>query len=295
MLDYRYNTFVVLVETKSYTKTAKEINFTQPAVTKHIQYIEKELNTNLVLYQDNKLTITQEGMYLYQEIKRIQTDINKVQAHLVNDTSLKIGSSKTIGEYILSDIISEYTTNFDSSNVSILVDNTTALLELLTQRKIDLALISGPIPEKEFESKIFLEDRILLICSNNHPLANKTVDFNQLSSETFLFREAGSGITEAVTNKLKDLSLDFSETKNKRVVGNINIIKNMVKKNEGISFIYESSVKTCIDNGNLSIITVNNFEPIQPFYVIKNHGQTLSPSSKYFLNLLITKKGFHQN
>lgn len=80
MLDYRYNTFIVLVETKSYTKTAKQINFTQPAVTKHIQFIEKELKTSLVIYQNNQLTITSEGIYLYHQIKKIQSEINKIES-----------------------------------------------------------------------------------------------------------------------------------------------------------------------------------------------------------------------
>ncbi len=286
MLDYRYNTFVVLVETKSYTKTAKLINFTQPAVTKHIQYIEKELNTSLVLYQDNKLTITSEGLYLYQEIKKIQAEIKKIQGHLSNDTSLKIGSSKTIGEYFLSDTISNYTQHFDTSDVSILVDNTKMLLDLLAKRKIDLALISGPISTTEFKSQIFYEDNIILICSTDHPYANQTISFNELLDETFLIRESGSGIMEAINEKFNDMGIEFSNISNKRTVGNINIIKNMVKKKEGISFIYQISAQSELDNNKISTITVNKFDATQPFYAVKNQHQVLNEAANYFLDLL---------
>ncbi|MDR2276563.1 LysR substrate-binding domain-containing protein [Vagococcus fluvialis] len=290
MLDYRYNTFIVLVETKSYTKTAKQINFTQPAVTKHIQFIEKELKTSLVIYQNNQLTITSEGIYLYHQIKKIQSEINKIESFLIDEISLQIGTSKTIGEFIISDTLSEFNQQFDNPKVSVLVDNTSALLSLLTKRKIDFALISGPISISDFDCEVFLEDNILLVCSNQHPLANRTVSINKLSTERFLIRESGSGIMEAVLNKFNEHKMDYQDLSNKQVVGNINVIKDMVYKNEGISFIYQSSVKKELENKKLSTITIKGFNQKQPFYIVKNQQQILNNSSYSFLKLLKNKK-----
>lgn len=290
MLDYRYNTFIVLVETKSYTKTAKQINFTQPAVTKHIQFIEKELKTSLVIYQNNQLTITSEGIYLYHQIKKIQSEINKIESFLIDEISLQIGTSKTIGEFIISDTLSKFNQQFDNPKVSVLVDNTSALLSLLTKRKIDFALISGPISISDFDCEVFLEDNILLVCSNQHPLANRTVSINKLSTERFLIRESGSGIMEAVLNKFNEHKMDYQDLINKQVVGNINVIKDMVRKNEGISFIYQSSVKKELENKKLSTITIKGFNQKQPFYIVKNQQQILNNSSYSFLKLLKNKK-----
>lgn len=290
MLDYRYNTFIVLVETKSYTKTAKQINFTQPAVTKHIQFIEKELKTSLVIYQNNQLTITSEGIYLYHQIKKIQSEINKIESFLIDEISLQIGTSKTIGEFIISDTLSKFNQQFDNPKVSVLVDNTSALLSLLTKRKIDFALISGPISISDFDCEVFLEDNILLVCSNQHPLANRTVSINKLSTERFLIRESGSGIMEAVLNKFNEHKMYYQDLSNKQVVGNINVIKDMVYKNEGISFIYQSSVKKELENKKLSTITIKGFNQKQPFYIVKNQQQILNNSSYSFLKLLKNKK-----
>ncbi|MFW3577697.1 LysR substrate-binding domain-containing protein [Vagococcus fluvialis] len=290
MLDYRYNTFIVLVETKSYTKTAKQINFTQPAVTKHIQFIEKELKTSLVIYQNNQLTITSEGIYLYHQIKKIQSEINKIESFLIDEISLQIGTSKTIGEFIISDTLSKFNQQFDNPKVSVLVDNTSALLSLLTKRKIDFALISGPISISDFDCEVFLEDNILLVCSNQHPLANRTVSINKLSTERFLIRESGSGIMEAILNKFNEHKMDYQDLINKQVVGNINVIKDMVYKNEGISFIYQSSVKKELENKKISTITIKGFNQKQPFYIVKNQQQILNNSSYSFLKLLKNKK-----
>ena len=174
--------------------------------------------------------------------------------------------------------------------MSVLVDNTSALLSLLTKRKIDFALISGPISISDFDCEVFLEDNILLVCSNQHPLANRTVSINTLSTERFLIRESGSGIMEAVLNKFNEHKMDYQDLNNKQVVGNINVIKDMVYKNEGISFIYQSSVKKELENKKLSTITIKGFNQKQPFYIVKNQQQILNNSSYSFLKLLKNKK-----
>ncbi len=49
MIDFRLKTFIDLCETKSYTKTAKRLCITQPAVSQHIKYIESQYNIKSVL------------------------------------------------------------------------------------------------------------------------------------------------------------------------------------------------------------------------------------------------------
>ena len=64
MLDLRYLTFLELAKHLNYTKAAKALNYTQPTITKHIQYIENDLNTKLVYTQGREVKLTEEGIYL---------------------------------------------------------------------------------------------------------------------------------------------------------------------------------------------------------------------------------------
>lgn len=285
MLDYRYNTFLKLVETKSYTNTANLLNFTQPAVTKHIQSIEKELHTTLVFYKNKQLNFTEEGLYLYREIKKINEHISEIESNLFRNISLKIGTSKTIGEFLIQDKISEFTSLFNNIEISILVENTRILLKMLDERKINFALISGPIEDKKYDSSIFFKDDILLICSNQHKFANKSINIEKLSDEKFLLREMGSGLMESVDDKIMNKNF-FIAQKNKQTVGNINMIKKMVKKNEGISFIYKTSAIEDINNNQYTTITLKDFNQVQPFYIVKNNKQILTDYSEYFIKTL---------
>lgn len=293
MLDYRYDTFLILVETKNYTKTAQLLNFTQPAVTKHIQYIEKELGVSLVKYQDKTLTITPEGLYLYKKIKYLKSEIQQITSHLTNTVSLRIGASKTIGEYWIPQYITEYSNQYPKSTISLMVDNTKGLIELIHAHKIDLALISGPIEDKSLIKNIFFKDNIICICSNSHPLANQEVSLKDLENETLIFREKGSGISDAMMQLFDKQNLSLDYFSHKQYVGNINLIKQMILHNRGISFIYESSINLELMNQTISQIHLSDIDLHQNFYVVMNQNQPINASTRFFLNSLKdTKKPF---
>ncbi len=51
-MDFKQlETFITIVKTKSFTKTADVLYITQPSVTNHIQALESELNTSSSSYK----------------------------------------------------------------------------------------------------------------------------------------------------------------------------------------------------------------------------------------------------
>lgn len=64
MLDPRINTFISVCNNVSYTKAAKELNLTQPAVSQHIRYLENLYGVRLFKYEKKQLSLTEEGKLL---------------------------------------------------------------------------------------------------------------------------------------------------------------------------------------------------------------------------------------
>ncbi len=64
MLDFRIETFLNLCVTMNYTKTARELCITQPAVTQHIHYLEKYYGCRLFEYKNKTLKLTHQGEIL---------------------------------------------------------------------------------------------------------------------------------------------------------------------------------------------------------------------------------------
>ena len=64
MIDYHYQTFLVLADTLDYAKTAQELCLSKPTITQHIQYLEADLDVKLFQNQGGNLTLTKKGQLL---------------------------------------------------------------------------------------------------------------------------------------------------------------------------------------------------------------------------------------
>ena len=87
MLDTRFFTFLVLCQTKSFTKTAEELHITQPAVSHHIKYLEEYYNVKLYTYVGKKFHLTTSGEVLYQFVSSFYTDSERIKEQLRQSNS----------------------------------------------------------------------------------------------------------------------------------------------------------------------------------------------------------------
>lgn len=65
-------TFKVLVETGSFTRTAKQLGLTQPAVSQHIQKLECSLGEPLLIRHGRTTEVTSAGKILLNHIKALE-------------------------------------------------------------------------------------------------------------------------------------------------------------------------------------------------------------------------------
>ena len=71
MIDTRLDTFMTVVKTKNYTKAARILNLTQPAVSQQIKYLENYYNVELVKKANKTIYLTKEGDILYNYAQKM--------------------------------------------------------------------------------------------------------------------------------------------------------------------------------------------------------------------------------
>ena len=76
MIDYHYQTFLVLADSLDYAKTAQELCLSKPAVTQHIQYLETDLEVKLFHNQGGNLELTTKGQLLKTHLVVINDHID---------------------------------------------------------------------------------------------------------------------------------------------------------------------------------------------------------------------------
>lgn len=244
MINYRMYTFLDLCKTMNYHTTAQNLNMTQPAVSQHIKYLEEEYSTKLFSYNNKKLTKNKSAYlletYAYSMIKNEEDMKLKLSQ---KTKKISIGATKTIGNYL----VWEFVRNFcleEGYQFNFIVDNTKALLEMLDDNKLDFAFVEGVFDKSKYAYQKLKDEELLGVCSHDSPLASKNVDIDYLiNKENIILRESGSGTRKIFTDFLESKGYNYKMFSKVYEISSFNQIKDLVSKNIGVSFVYESVVK----------------------------------------------------
>lgn len=241
MLDYRIHTFLTLCKTMNYSTTAELLHITQPAVTQHIQYLEQYYGCRLFLYEHRKLQMTAEAQLLQQYVNSMNYQETKLLEALKAPMgyNLKIGVTKTIGKYVIRRQIANYLQDKDN-RISIIIDNTSNILQLLDQGTIDFAIVEGSFDRKKYSCQLYRTESFSGFCSKMHPFAGKTIQMNSLWSQNLLLREEGSGTRSILEHQLLTYNHTISDFTRTTCISDFHLLAHLVEMNCGIMFAYSS-------------------------------------------------------
>lgn len=276
MIDYRLETFLNLCETMSYTRTAQQLNITQPTVTQHIQHLEKIYQTPLFSYAHKELALTEKGKLLRryaismransEQIDKVMREPGKARA------SLNFGATLTIGEYTMPPILQKYLTAYPETDISMRVNNTRVLLEALQQGQIDFAVIEGNFDRQEYDSIFFMAESFIGVCAASSLLAKRPVSLGDLISQRLILRERGSGTRNVLETVLFAHNLNTCQFHGLLEISNFQAIKEMVRSGFGISFMYREAARDALDRGDLAEINLMNFNVMREFSFVFLRG-----------------------
>ena len=181
------------------TKVAKDMYISQPSISQSIHELENEVGVKLFDRIGKKLFLTREGELFLNYTRRILNLYDEGMKTL-NDYAhnskgkIIIGASTTIGIYILPDIIKSFSDKYKDIEISIIIENTTNIKNLILQNKVDFAYLEGEVKSREINIEKIWEDELVFICGNDHKWKNiNVIKADDLSSEKLIMREYGSG------------------------------------------------------------------------------------------------------
>lgn len=232
MLDYRIDTFLKVCEVMNYRETAKLLNITQPAVTQHIHFLEKQYGQKLFTYENRKLKKTAAAAVLEEYAYSMKYNEQTLRETLAYEEpqEMRLGGTSLISDYILAPYVKNFLTQ-NSTPFTLVVDHTEQLLHLLSEGRIDFALIEGAFNKDKYDYQLFRKEMFVGICHKDHPFANREVSIEELLKETMICSKDHTGIHTD----------DFMENFTKCIfIDNSKMITELVRDNFGISFVYQT-------------------------------------------------------
>jgi DNA-binding transcriptional LysR family regulator len=122
----------------------------------------------------------------------------------------KVGATLTIGEYILPNILGAHKQAYPSIDISMIVQNTDAILERIDSGDLDFGLVEGPFNQNKYEHCLLQKDELILVFAPQHRLAGKNaVALQDLLDEKIIVREEGPGRGLSLKKSCRSLDIPW--------------------------------------------------------------------------------------
>ena len=175
---------ILLSQKRNFSHVAKELNITQPALSKQILSLETELGIKLFERNSNPIKLTSAGEFFVREAKELlykeEQLLHSIEQFKSGDKGqLVIGITPFRSAYLISGIIKKIREKFPDVHIKLVEEGSEDLRNDVVDGKFDFAIVNLPVDESLLEIKPIEPDKLALVISNElvekHPfLKNKT-------------------------------------------------------------------------------------------------------------------------
>jgi len=289
--------FCKIVELKSFSRAAEEVDLTQPTVSERIASLETVFETQLLDRSSKKVIPTKAGKLFYSYSKRIlevkRELIQAMDKFLgLEKGEVVIGGSTIPGTHILPRLIGKFREFHPGVNVVLKLGDSQEIIEGVNVGKYELGVIGKKPENLKLTSMEFENDSLSLIVYKNHPWAieNKEVTIHSIINEPFILREQGSGTRKVIENVLIQKKISPDNLKVVCELGSSEAVKQGILAEIGISILSKREVETELNHDLLKQVKIKDIDFGRKFYLIYHKNRPQSPICSSFLNFLMEAK-----
>ncbi len=294
LFDERLETLIAVCETKNFTKAGAMLGLTQPAVSNHIKKLEEELSAPLFLRKKGELLLSPEGEIALLYARRMKALSEKLQEKIDNaKTNLKkirIGITHTQESGFMAEALSKIATNNNNTNITLITDNIKNLYDMLENFEIDIAIMEQKPTNPSLNYMVIDTDMLLCMVSPKNAIAKKTaITLDDLKKKHLILRLPSSYTREKFEQALSSIGESINNFDVAVEVDSIATIRNLVKKDIGVSILSKSACYKEINKGSLVALPIENLSMIRETVIVYhktfNHSDIIEKIAKGYNSL----------
>jgi DNA-binding transcriptional LysR family regulator len=197
--DLRY--FVAVAEELHFTRAAERLYVSQPALSKQVRALERQLGIELFRRDRHGVALTDAGTALLPHARRVLADWSEgaaavEAARAARHSTLVVGmSTSPVRGGLLPAIRSRFTAAHPEAVIRLRQVNWEDPTAGLADGTADVAFVWLPLPGQErYDWTVVAEEPLMVAFPDTHPLADRAeVDFTDLLDEPFLALPGSTG------------------------------------------------------------------------------------------------------
>lgn len=286
----------------SFSKAARALFISQPALSQSIKRLESELNVPLFIRENNTVRLTAAGKLFVadgEEILRLSNSLKAKMSDIINlrDCHLRIGISTFYSNCYLPKILPAFRRQYPSIVLEIVEESTHILERLVCEDKIDFCMIPAPLQNSQLEAQTIYQEQILLAVPPDHPLNRQLtpalssgrpfIDLRVVAGEPFIFLKKHQRFTYMGMKLCEDAGFT------PRIVFetvNWNTINSLVANGMGIGFVPEILSETPLPGRQPVYYRIMGANTSRAYMIAYKKGDDLPAAALNFIQ--VAKESF---
>ncbi|ENJ6134435.1 LysR family transcriptional regulator [Bacillus cereus] len=230
------------VELGSFTKAARVLNMTQPAVSHAISSIESELGVTILIRDKRKgLIVTDVGSRILVHIREILNGVEKIEQEVAMEKghevgTIRIGSFPSASAHFLPKMINHFKEKYPNLEVVLYEGTIKEVEDWLVSRVVDIGIVI--LPNKEMEIVPLTKGKMVVILREDHPLCKKdAITIRDLENEPIILCKGG--YEPPIIDMFKQINVSLRA---EYVISTVTTALNMIQEGLGIAILAELSL-----------------------------------------------------
>lgn len=279
--------FVTVAEHGSFTKAAEALYIGQPALSKTIQKLEKELDVPLIDRSSRKIQLTNEGKLLYHESKNILEKIsiipvalNKISQEIIGE--LKVGIPQIIGSVFFPEVAYQFLKRYPKVILQTEEHGGVIVENLVSHGDLDVGFVVLPAANT-LDAELIYQDEFIVCVSSSHPLSKvNEIRLADLKDEKFIFFDKSFALYNLIRNHCLEAGFSpdiaFHSTQ-------WDLILELVSAQLGIAII-PKKLSMKLNGVDIVDLRIKDTKMSWDIGIITKKGAYQSPALKEFVNIV---------
>ncbi|KRG16457.1 LysR family transcriptional regulator [Virgibacillus soli] len=287
-----YKVFCQVGKDKSFSKAAKALYMTQPAVSQAMKQLENELEIRLFNRTPKGVSFTNEGHLLFEYVQSainlIETGEEKIlEFKNLTTGELKIGVGDTISRHFLLPYLETFHNRYPNIKFKIVNGTTLEMCSLLKSGGIDVAICNFPIEDPSLEQIPCLDIHDIFVCGRDYKSElNEPLSLEGITTFPLILLEPKSNSRKYIEDYIRSKGIQIEP---EFELGSHDLLLEFAKINLGIACVTKEFSMEYLDNGLLYEIELSESIPKRSIGVCFLKSVPLAPASMKFVEMIEEK------
>ena len=288
-----YKVFYHAACEENFSAAGDKLFISQSAVSQNIKNLELKMGIQLFNRHGRRLTLTQEGEWLYQQVHQAYNlfraaELKMKEIHDLEGGEVRIGASDTVCRYFLLPYLQRYNREFPKVKIRLINRTSSQIRKILEEGKIDFGVVTL-LPQEQGAHILELttvQDIFVASTENFNYLSNKILHIKDLRNYPLLLLE---GASTSRRNFDQYLSKQQIQLIPEMELESMDLLVEFARIGLGISYVLKESAELAIKSGELYSITIAEALPKRKLGIITDPQIHLPRAAEKFISLVQNK------